>query len=137
MNLQPDTLAVLSHLNSITQGALRKQNDLGVILELSASRADSDAFNNLTRTGMGLWKVYRMLRSLRSGDDGFSTLEREFGSLVNDLREQLASLVVDADDDVLRRFDDTYFGMTQGVVRNLVDLSHDLARIKELQNSAR
>jgi hypothetical protein len=137
MNLQPDTLAVLSHLDSITQGALRKQNDLGVILELSASRADSDAFNNLTRTGMGLWKVYRMLRSLRSGDDGFSTLEREFGSLVNDLREQLASLVVDADDDVLRRFDDTYFGMTQGVVRNLVDLSHDLARIKELQNSAR
>lgn len=137
MNLQPDVLAVLSHLDSITQGALRKQNDLGVILELSASRADSDAFNNLTRTGMGLWKVYRTLRSLRSGDDGFSTLEREFGSLVNDLREQLASLVADADDDVLRRFDDTYFGMTQGVVRNLVDLSHDLARIKELQNSAR
>ncbi len=137
MNLQPDTLAVLSHLDDITEGALRKRNDLGVILELAASRADSAAFNALTRTGMGLWKVYRTLRSLRSGDDGYATLEREFGSLVNELREQLAALVAEADDEVLKRFDDTYFGMTQGVVRNLVDLGHDLARIKDLQNSAR
>jgi len=137
MILQPDTLAVLSHLESITEGALRKQNDLGVILELAAMRADSNAFNEITHTGMGLWKVYRTLRSKRSGDDGFATLEREFGALVNDLRTHLASLVEHADDDVLKRFDETYFGMTQGVVRNLVDLAHDLARIKDLQNASR
>ena len=38
-----------------------------------------------------------------------------------------------ANDEVLRRFDDIYFGMSQGVMRNLVDLSHDLAKIKDLQ----
>jgi hypothetical protein len=38
-----------------------------------------------------------------------------------------------ADDETLKRFDEVYFGMTQGVLRNLVDLSHDLSKIKDLQ----
>ena len=53
---------------------------------------------------------------------------------MNALREQLATLMHNADDETLKRFDEIYFGMTQGVIRNIVDLSHDLAKIKSLQS---
>lgn len=133
MELSPDTQAVLSYLDSVTEGALRKRNDIGVILELGATYGQADLVNDVLRTGTGLWKVYGALRRLTPGAEGYSQLEREFGLQLNTLREHLASLVEPADDGVLRRFDDIYFGMTQGVIRNLVDLGHDLARVKALQ----
>ena len=75
-------------------------------------------------------------RSIQPGDEGFRLLEEEFAIQMNGLREHLATLVNNADDETLRRFDEVYFGMTQGVIRNIVDLSHDLAKIKALQNDA-
>jgi len=137
MNLSPDTEAVLAHLDEITKGALRKKNDLGTILELSATKGAADAFNALLRTGTGLWKVYGTLRRIQAGAEGYLVLEREFGTLLNELRSALADTVQNSDDAVLRRFDETYFGMTQGVVRNLVDLAHDMSLVKGLQNDAR
>jgi hypothetical protein len=112
---------------------LRKRNDVGVVLELAAASDDADTFNNVTRLGTGAWKVYSTLRRVRPGDEGYRLLEEEFARQINELREQLAVLMNAADDETLQRFDDIYFGMTQGVLRNLVDLSHDLSKIKDLQ----
>ena len=133
MKLSEDTEAVLSILDEAVEGGLRKRNDVGVLLEMAAITNDHEKFNLLTLTGTGLWKVYAVLRRLEPGSEGYPQMEREFGSLLNELRELMAALTQQADDDLLKRFDDIYFGMTQGVIRNLVDLSHDLARIKELQ----
>ncbi|MBN9400370.1 MAG: hypothetical protein J0I17_09375 ['Candidatus Kapabacteria' thiocyanatum] len=133
MTLSDDTQAVLSFLQENTEGGLRKRNDIGVLLELGATHNEADLFNTILRTGTGLWKVYGVLRRLTPGAEGYPQMEREFATQMNDLREQLASLSRHADDDTLSRFDDVYFGMTQGVIRNLVDLAHDLARIKAMQ----
>jgi hypothetical protein len=35
------------------------------------------------------------------------------------------------------RFEETYLGMNQGTIRNIVDLAHDFAEIKHLQQDAR
>jgi len=134
MQLSEDTLAVLEFLDSTVEGGLRKRNDIGTILELGASHGEADLFNAISRTGTGMFKVYSTLRKLQQGAEGFEQLEREFALQMNLLREQLATLVQHADDETALRFDDIYFGMTQGVIRNLVDLAHDLAKIKGLQN---
>lgn len=134
MQLSEDTRAVLEFLDSTIEGGLRKRNDIGVILELGATHGEADLFNAISRTGTGMFKVYSTLRKVQQGADGFEQLEREFALQMNLLREQLATLAQFADDETALRFDDIYFGMTQGVIRNLVDLAHDLAKIKGLQN---
>lgn len=136
MELSADTEAVLAILDEAVEGGLRKRNDIGTLLELAASKADHAAFNDLTLKGTGLWKVYNVLRRQTPGSDGYRTLEQEFGSLLNDVRTLMAALSTDADDALLKRFDDIYFGMTHGVVRNLVDLAHDLSHIKALQRGS-
>ena len=136
MQLSDDTRAVVEFLEASIEGGLRKQNDVATILELGATLGDADLFNQISRTGTATWKVYSTLRRVQPGDEGFRLLEEEFAIQMNGLREHLATLVNNADDETLRRFDEVYFGMTQGVIRNIVDLSHDLAKIKALQNDA-
>jgi hypothetical protein len=131
MELSDDTRAVLDYLNGLVEGGLRKRNDIGTILELGATHNEADLVNELIRSGTATWKVYSTLRRVNPGDQGYRQLEEEFALQMNTLREQLASLARHADDATLQRFDDVYFGMTQGVIRNIVDLGHDLARINE------
>lgn len=136
MQLSEDTQAVLDFLQDAIEGGLRKRNDVGTLLELGATHGDAELFNALTHTGTALWKVYGTLRRVTPGAEGYRTLEQEFGNLLNTLREHMASMVQHADDETLKRFDDIYFGMSQGVIRNLVDIGHDLARIKDLQRGS-
>lgn len=133
MQISEDTLAVINSLHEAVEGGLRKRNDVAIVLEVAASTNSAELFNEITRTGTGAWKVYSTLRRVRGGDEGYRLLEEEFARQINALREQLADLLNTSDDETLKRFDETYFGMTQGVLRNLVDLSHDLRCIKDLQ----
>ena len=136
MQLSEDTLSVLEFLDSSIEGGLRKRNDIGTILELGATHNHADLFNEISRSGTATWKVYSTLRRLQQGDQGFRQLEEEFALQMNALREHLATLMHNADDETLKRFDDIYFGMTQGVIKNIVDLGHDLAKIKALQSAS-
>ena len=133
MQLSEDTLAVINSLHEAIEGGLRKRNDVAVVLETAAMTNGAERFNEITRTGTGAWKVYSTLRRVRPGEEGYRLLEEEFARQINTLREHLAELLQASDDETLRRFDETYFGMTQGVLRNLVDLCHDLSCIKDLQ----
>lgn len=133
MQLSEDTLSVINSLHEAIEGGLRKRNDVAIVLEVAASSNNPELFNEITRTGTGAWKVYSTLRRVRPGEEGYRLLEEEFARQMNTLRENLAELLNASNDDVLERFDETYFGMTQGVLRNLVDLSHDLSCIKDLQ----
>lgn len=133
MPISDETESVISFLHEAVEGGLRKRNDVAIILELAMLSDNSEVFNAITLSGTAAWKVYGTLRRVRPGDEGFRLLEEEFARQLNTLREHLATVMSSANDEVLRRFDDIYFGMSQGVMRNLVDLSHDLAKIKDLQ----
>ncbi len=133
MEIGPDTSAVLEFLDSSVEGGLRKRNDIGVLLELGAQNDQAEKFNATVTTGTGLWKVYGVLKRLQPSSEGYQTIEREFGNLLNEFRELLADIIGDSEDEVIKRYDDIYFGMTQGVIKNLVDLAHDLSAIKNLQ----
>jgi len=81
---------------------MRKHKDVGTILELAATYGHADLFNELVRTGTATWKVYSTLKRLNKGDEGFRQLEEEFSLQMNLLREQLATLNTNADDETLK-----------------------------------
>lgn len=137
MQLSPDTEAVLAVLDETIEGGLRKRQDIGVLLEAGAVTNQSTLFNEIVTAGTAVWKVYGTLRKLKPGDEGFRLIEEEFGRQMNLLREHMASMMEPVPDETLKRFDEVYFGFTQGVMRNLVDLGHDLAKIKGLQRDAK
>lgn len=136
MTLSPDTLHVLDHLEASGESGLRKRDDLGVLLELSAERGDWELVNELFFEGALLANVYGTLRRSGSNAEGYDKLEREFADSAERLRANLARALVDADDEQVERFETTYYAMTQGALRNLVDLAHDLKRGKQAQRSA-
>ena len=137
MQLSPDTEAVLAVLDETIEGGLRKRQDIGVLLEAGAVTNQSTLFNEIVTAGTAVWKVYGTLRKLKPGDEGFRLIEEEFSRQMTLLREHMASMMEPVPDETLKRFDEVYFGFTQGVMRNLVDLGHDLAKIKGLQRDAK
>ncbi|GMV53240.1 MAG: hypothetical protein D8M52_00855 [Chlorobi bacterium] len=135
MLLSADTEAVLGYLDQAVKGGFRKRSDIGVLLEVAAQRDAPGEFNAITITGATVWQIYSELRRLRQGDAGFRHLEDEFMLNVNKLRFEMAELLSTADEVTFSRFDTVYFGTTQGVVRNVVDVAHDLSKIRELQGN--
>jgi hypothetical protein len=116
-------------------GALRKRGDMGVILECGAESGDADIINSIVFHGKNAWSMYSLLKKMRQSDDGFPGIEREFMQNINELRTLLAAITTTAPPEAQTRFDEVYLGMSQGTIRNLVDLAHDLAALKNLQNA--
>ncbi len=134
MNLSEQTQSVLAYFDEYTGFNLRKKNDVGEILEIAAAKGAAEEFNALIFTGKMVWSLYAALRKITSAQDGYQNVEHEFSSAVQKLREQLAFFAVEPDDEAFKkRFEEVYLGVSQGTMRNLVDLAHDLARFKDLQ----
>jgi hypothetical protein len=134
MQLSPDTENVLSYLDSVSQNGLRKRNDMGTLLELAASKDAYQEMNDLVFHGRHLFGVFTSLRKSGPGSQGYETLEREFSRGIETLRELLAKVLVDAEAEDIDRFEKHYYAMTQGGLRNVVDLAHDLGVLKTVQN---
>ena len=135
MTISDDTRHVLDHLESVSTEGLRKRNDLGVLFELAAEGDDAGRMNDLFFHGSHLYRLYTTLRRGASGAmEGREGVEKEFHGAAERLRELIAPLLVDADPEQVERFESTYYTMTQGSLRNLVDLAHDLNVAKGVQN---
>jgi len=134
MELSSDTRNVLDYLESASEQGLRKRNDLGVLFELAAERGAHDEMNDLLFHGTHMFNLFHTLRRASNTGEGYDTLEREFSESVERLRDLVAGALVDANADHVERFEVTYYAMTQGSLRNLIDLAHDLSLAKRVQN---
>lgn len=134
MEISGDTENVLAFLDSYSNGNLRKRDDLGTILELAARSGAHEAMNDALFTGRQLFSLYTTLRHESPGSEGFRKLEEEFRRTVEALRAAVARLLDDADAEEVERFERLYYAATQGSLRNLLDLAHDLGLLKSVQN---
>ncbi|MDB5036339.1 MAG: hypothetical protein JWQ98_3580 [Chlorobi bacterium] len=134
MALSPDTENVLNYLDHASGQGLRKRNDMGTLLELAAETGDHEKMNRLIFHGRHLHNLYTTLRKAAPGGEGYSTLEREFSAAVETIRDLLALVLVDATPEQIERFNAQYYAVTQGSLRNLIDLAHDLGVLKTVQN---
>ncbi|MCS7001007.1 MAG: hypothetical protein RML15_07435 [Bacteroidota bacterium] len=138
MELSEQTRAVVAYLQEYSGGNLRKPEDLAVILELCAQRDDAELAQRIITTGAALWRVYRVLRRLRQGDEGYRQLEEEFTLQVNEFRLGIAAALEATDEEwLLERFQSVYMELTVGALRNVVDFAHDFSYLKQLQNQQR
>ena len=131
-----DIESLLSHLDS-RGGGLRKRSDIGFVFEYAAQTGNAEFINRLVFTGKVIWNTYGVLRKTSEQQDGYANLEREFMQAVNELRLMIHEFTMDWQEESRQRFEETYLGMNQGTIRNIVDLSHDFAEIKHLQQDAR
>ncbi len=138
MDISEDTLAVVAYLQQFSGNNLRKPDDMAIVLELCAQQQDADLAQQIITSGAALWRVYRTLRRLRRGDEGYRQLEDEFTLQANRFRTGLA-VALEATDEVgiLERFQAVYLELTSGALRNVVDFAHDFSYLKQLQNQQR
>ncbi|MCC6846633.1 MAG: hypothetical protein IT283_10035 [Bacteroidetes bacterium] len=136
MKFSDDVEAALGYIET-SGAALRKRSDIGIILECGAETCDPQTINAIIFHGKNAWSIYSILRRMRQNESGFQNMEREFMSSINALRTLLADLSAIAPPESKTRFNDVYFGNTQGTLRNLADLAHDLAILKNMQNMSK
>lgn len=134
MPISPDTEQVLDFLDQASGQGLRKRNDMGTLLELAAARSAHREMNDLIFHGRHLYNLYTTLRKTSPGIEGYRVLEKEFATAVETVRDLIATMLIDAPPEQVERFNTTYYAMTQGSVRNLLDLAHDLGVFKAVQN---
>lgn len=134
MMLSEQTQSALAYFDEYSGFNLRKKNDIGEILEIASVVGAAEEFNALVFAGKIVWNLYSTLRKITSEQDGYRNVEHEFAEAVQTMRERLAFFALESDDDALKqRFEEVYLGVSQGTMRNLVDIAHDLARFKDLQ----
>lgn len=131
-----DIEALLSHLDQ-RGGGLRKRSDIGLLFEHAAEAGEADIINRLVFNGKIIWSTYGLLRKTTEQTDGYANLEREFMQAMNDVRILIHEFTASWNEEHRLRFEETYLGMNQGTIRNIVDLAHDFAEIKHLQQDAR
>lgn len=138
MEFSEDTLAVVSYLQQYSGNNLRKPEDLAVVLELCAQQQDAQLAQQIITSGAALWRVYRTLRRLRPGDQGYRQLEEEFMGQANEFRTGIATALTATDEEpLLERFQAVYLELTTGAIRNVIDFAHDFSYLKQLQNEQR
>lgn len=138
MDISDDTLAVITYLQEYSGGNLRKPDDLAIVLELCAQRNDVALAQRIITSGAALWRVWRVLRRMRRGDEGYRQLEDEFTLQANEFRTGIAAALEATDEDsILERFQSVYMELTTGALRNVIDFAHDFSYLKQLQNEQR
>ncbi|MEJ5245685.1 MAG: hypothetical protein WHV28_08265 [Bacteroidota bacterium] len=132
MKISEDTRRVVDFLEAYSEEGLRKRNDLEVLLEISASRGDFAFANKLIFTGKSVFKLFKTFK--KSVSNNADALKTQLNSSIEELRSLLHSAVENADEQIKKRFEETYFVNTNGALANLIDLSHDLSVLKDLQS---
>jgi hypothetical protein len=137
MKLSDDTLRVLKFLDDYTDNNLRKRNDIGSIIEICASNNNADLLNRLIFAGKSVWNLSQKDKKTVSGQESAELIQKELMRNLNEVKTLLEKIIDDFDKDIQTRFDTIYFQISAGSVKNLIDLSHDLSKIKDLQTKSR
>ena len=134
--LSPDIEVFLSHIESAGI-SLRKKTDIGLIFDYAALHNNFDQINDLIFTGKIVWNTYSALKKRNQTDEGYDLLEKQFMESVHTLRNSICKQSIGYTKEEQSRIEEIYLTMSQGTLRNIVDLAHDLSEIKNLQNSAK
>jgi hypothetical protein len=132
MEISEDTQKVINYLQYYSNNSLRKAQDVALILEINAERNDYLLANQIIFTGKSIWNLHRTLRR-SDGSRDISLLEKEILSSFKEIQKLLSKFINYAEKEQIKRFEEVYLQETAGCLRNIIDLSHDLSILKEVQ----
>ena len=131
--ISEDTQKVMDFLQDYSKHNLRKPADLSTILEISASNLDHNFMINLVFIGKSLWNLNRAFTNSQGIDN--QNLERELQKNFVELQENLTKLIDEIEDgETIERFQNVYLQNSIGCFRNMIDLSYDLTKLKDLMS---
>ena len=134
MNLSEDTSRVIEAIEQYSESGLRKKNDFGVILELSAAyEGGFETFQSLMFIGKQLWNVSNTIKKADPNKEGIELLQKEFAILLENFKDKMNVVYPFLSPELQSRWVVVYFEMTKGCVLNLVDLAHDFSKMKDFQ----
>lgn len=138
MKLSADIQRFLEVLDEYSNNGIRKRNDVGIIFEICAARSNAELLNKLIFTSKSVWNLNKTLKNASADDNSNKSVKTEFSKSLEQMKIYLVQIVEDTgESEIIQRFDDIYFQFTSGCVKNLIDLAHDFAIIKDLQNRGR
>lgn len=131
--ISEDTQKVMDFLQDYSKHNLRKPADLSIILEISALNSDHNFVINLVFIGKSLWNLNRAFTNSQGIDN--QNLERELQKNFVELQENLTKLIDEIEDgETIERFQNVYLQNSIGCFRNMIDLSYDLTKLKDLMS---
>lgn len=130
MEISQDTLRVVNFLQEFSNNSLRKRKDIEVILEIAATKSNPIIIEKIVFVGKSIWNLNKAFSRSQTSN---SNLQRELENSFYELQDLLYQLIQGIEDQaVINRFNDVYLQRNLGCFRNSIDLSHDLAKLKEL-----
>lgn len=130
MLISEDTLRVVNYLQEFSNNTLRKRNDIEYILEIGATKSNPLLVKNIIFVGKSIWNLSKTFS--RSQKDN-QNLHRELENSFYELQMLLTSLIENIENsEIIDRFSNVYLSKSSGCLRNAIDLSHDLSKLKEL-----
>lgn len=133
MEISQDTQNFINAVDEFTQGKLRKKNDVSVCFEVGATFGGEQELASLIFNGKVLWNLSQKIKTSPKDAEGIENVQREFEKALETQRNNLLSVQSQLDEKDSKRFQEIYLDMTRGAVLNIIDISHDFAIIKDLQ----
>lgn len=133
MQISKDTEEIIKFMQEFCGNNLRKPDDIASLLELTASNNDFDTIYNLLLIGKSAWNLQLTIRKNQKSDS-IELLYKELEKSLNELRIQLNRISDYALEETISRFEKIYLPDSEGALRNLLDLAHDLSILKDIQN---
>lgn len=137
MELSEDTSRVVEYLDSYCNGNLRKKNDIGTILEVCATYGLHETAARLIFAGKSAWNVYSVMKKANNMDSGVELLQKEFARLAEEICSYLREILTASPSEEKERIEQIYLSGTSGSIRNIIDIAHDLAILKNLQSESK
>lgn len=135
MIISDDTSNIVDLIEQNSKFGLRKKNDFSVVLEICVNNNLHEFLNKIIFTGTSIWNIHQVISKNNASTDNIHHLKIEFENQIDIIIKLLQELISKIDDkDISNRFDEIYFQPIKGSVLNLLDLSYDLSRFKQLQN---
>lgn len=138
MEISKDTQNVVDTIESYTKKHLQKKNDFSAVMELAVTNLDIDEFSAAIFNGTAFFKLSKKLNSIDPNDESAKNFKVEFENYLELFKNNIVTITKNLEEEnLIKRFQTTYFELTRGCVLNLIDLAHDFAIFKELQTSSK
>ena len=130
MDNSPSTASLLTALEQLSGGKLRRQEDLGALIELGKRHNGDNTLADLSFHAKFVSNAYRIMKRIGPGADGFDKLSQEFNTGIAKVSTLLRTLIDTADRPYRERFESAYFSMNPDALENLLALCYDLSWYK-------
>jgi hypothetical protein len=127
---------IIEEIDDFSQHRLNKKTDLKILYSLSIMEDEGKTFEELSFTAKYVQGLMRVLKTGTSNPEvkSLEHIKKDFAHNMQKIIDQMKEIVVNADEQIKRYFEITYFDMSQQGMQNLTLILSDLEWAKKYFN---